>query len=151
MKILAVIAAAVVVACTAPAFAAGERPSDTRIRATVSIDQQQMEVVVVHPTGAQQTYVWTVSTGRSGYRTPKGSYQPQWLSRHHRSRTYDNAPMPWAVFFHGGYAVHATDAVANLGRPASHGCVRLAPEHAAIFFDLVRTYGNNSTSIVITN
>ena len=45
--------------------------------------------------------------------------------------------MPYAVFFTGGYAVHATEAVARLGQPASHGCVRLALENAATFFELV--------------
>ena len=58
--------------------------------------------------------------------------------------------MPFAVFFTGGYAVHATDAVTRLGKPASHGCVRLAPENAATFFKLVSTYGKGNTKIVIT-
>lgn len=152
MKTFAAIAAALVVGFAAPAFAAGQDPtSSTKVFATVSIAEQQMEVLVVGPNGDELTYTWTVSTGRSGYATPTGSYQPTWLSRHHRSRTYDNAPMPWAVFFHGGYAVHATDHVNDLGRPASHGCVRLSPEHAAIFFDLVRSTGSENTQIVITN
>jgi lipoprotein-anchoring transpeptidase ErfK/SrfK len=58
--------------------------------------------------------------------------------------------MPFAVFFTGGYAVHATDAVAKLGQPASHGCVRLSKDNAAMFFDLVKTYGKANTKIVIT-
>jgi len=95
-------------------------------------------------------YKWRVSTGRKGYTTPTGSYSAKWLSRHHRSRKYNNAPMPYAVFFRGGYAVHATYETKRLGRVASHGCVRLAPEHAATFFSLVQKSGNANTRIVIT-
>ena len=58
--------------------------------------------------------------------------------------------MPNAVFFHQGIAVHGTEAVSRLGTPASHGCVRLAPENAAAFFDLVETYGKFNTKIVVT-
>lgn len=94
-------------------------------------------------------YKWLVSTGRKGYSTPTGSYTAKWLSRHHRSRKYNNAPMPYAVFFRGGYAIHGTYETKRLGRVASHGCVRLAPEHAAIFFSLVQKTGNSNTRIVI--
>ena len=75
-------------------------------------------------------YRWKVSTARKGYVTPQGSWSAKWLSRDHRSRKYDNAPMPYAVFFNGGYAVHATFDLKRLGRPASHGCIRLHPENA---------------------
>jgi lipoprotein-anchoring transpeptidase ErfK/SrfK len=120
------------------------------VLATVSVARQQMDVVVDNGV-ERMTYSWKVSTARSGYVTPRGVYQPTWLSRHHRSREYDNAPMPFAVFFHNGYAVHATDAVSRLGTPASHGCVRLAPENAAQFFELVSAYGSANTEIVITD
>ncbi|MCS5712227.1 L,D-transpeptidase [Candidatus Berkiella aquae] len=38
------------------------------------------------------------------------------------------APMPYCMFFHGGYALHGSNAVPNYN--ASHGCVRMAPEDA---------------------
>ena len=44
--------------------------------------------------------------------------------------------MPYAVFFTGGYAVHATEYTKRLGTPASHGCVRLSLENAQTFFSL---------------
>ena len=65
------------------------------------------------------------------------------------SRKYDDAPMPHSVFFHGGYAVHATDAIRRLGRPASHGCIRLHSDDASDFYTLVETVGPANTSIVI--
>ena len=59
--------------------------------------------------------------------------------------------MPHSVFFHGGYAVHATPHVRNLGRPASHGCVRLHPDDASDFYHLVEAVGASNTSIVIAD
>lgn len=120
------------------------------VTATVSISQQRMLLQVIDEKGAATTYIWKVSTGKAGYDTPTGAYDPVWLSPNHWSKKYD-APMPYAVFFHDGYAIHATNAVARLGRPASHGCVRLAEDKAAMFFDLVKTYGKQTTKIVITD
>lgn len=95
-------------------------------------------------------YEWKVSTARKGYTTPVGSYSAKSLDINHRSRKYHNSPMPYSVFFKGGYAVHGTNEVRNLGRPASHGCVRLHPENAATFFSLVKSVGLSNTRIVIT-
>jgi lipoprotein-anchoring transpeptidase ErfK/SrfK len=157
-KTVAVLVAILTLFVSAPGEAAGfsfnflpplitGRPSVT---AEVSLSEQRMVLTVVEKTGLAKTFVWKVSTGKKGYRTPTGAWNPTWLSIDHKSRTYDNAPMPFAVFFKGGYAVHATDAVAKLGQPASHGCVRLAPANAAMFFDLVKTYGKDNTKIVVT-
>lgn len=93
---------------------------------------------------------WRVSTGRKGYGTPTGSWSAKWASRNHRSRKYNNAPMPYAIFFKGGYAVHATYETRRLGRPASHGCVRLSPNDAARFYQLANRHGLPNTRIVIT-
>jgi lipoprotein-anchoring transpeptidase ErfK/SrfK len=114
-----------------------------------SVDLSTQTMVVTQ--NGQVKYKWPVSTGRQGYSTPTGSYSAQWLSRNHRSRKYNNAPMPYAVFYHRGYAVHATYDTKRLGRPASHGCVRLAPENAAKFFALVQQVGNSNTRIVISH
>ncbi len=67
------------------------------------------------------------------------------------SRKYDMSPMPYSVFFRGGYAIHGTGYVKSLGRPASHGCVRLSKGNAAAFYSLVRQHGNKNTRIVLTN
>ena len=95
-------------------------------------------------------YQWKVSTARPGYHTPAGDYTAKWLSRDHRSKKYDNAPMPFAVFFNGGYAVHGTNEVRRLGIPASHGCVRLQTANAATFFSLASQAGLENTRIVIS-
>ncbi|MDR6951860.1 lipoprotein-anchoring transpeptidase ErfK/SrfK [Ancylobacter sp. 3268] len=114
--------------------------------AYVDIRSQRMNVWV---DGARQ-FSWPVSTARTGYLTPTGSFRPQRLHRSYFSRKYDNAPMPYAVFFHRGWAIHGTNDLRRLGRPASHGCIRLAPAHAGTFYRLIRQYGRADTRIVIT-
>jgi lipoprotein-anchoring transpeptidase ErfK/SrfK len=94
---------------------------------------------------------WRVSTARSGYYTPRGQFKPYVLKKMHYSRKYDNSPMPHSIFFRGGYAIHATNYVKSLGRPASHGCIRLAPGNAATLYQLVKQYGMKSTRITISN
>ncbi len=113
--------------------------------ARISLSTQTMQVYV---DGAPK-YSWAVSTARKGYRTPVGSFRPTRMHRTYYSRKYDNAPMPHSIFFHGGYAIHGTTYVNSLGRPASHGCIRLHPANAAALFSLVQRHGPGNTRIVI--
>ena len=96
-------------------------------------------------------YSWPVSTARSGYVTPRGQYRPTRLHRMWYSRKYDMSPMPYSVFFRGGYAIHGTNYVKSLGRPASHGCVRLHTANAATFYSMVRQVGPGNTRIHVVN
>src|SRR5690606_11060482 len=112
----------------------------------ISKSSQTMNAYV----NGQHAYSWPDPTGRRGDSTPTGSYGPQWLSRFHRSRKYYNSPMPYSIFFRGGYAIHGSYETARLGRPASHGCIRLHPSHARRLFGLVQSYGKSATRIVIT-
>ncbi len=116
-----------------------------KIVARVDLSDQRMHVYV----GETLAYVFPVSTGRKGYGTPAGRYQVQWIHPKWRSRKYNMAPMPWSVFFHGGYAVHGTTEIRRLGRPASHGCVRLDPKNAKIFYQLVQASGREYTLISV--
>lgn len=116
------------------------------LEARIDLSTQTMTVV---KDGMFQ-YRWRVSTARKGYVTPTGRYTVKWASRYHRSRKYHNSPMPYSLFFKGGYAVHGTNAIRHLGHPASHGCVRLLPEHAAKLFSLAKSVGLHNTQIVIT-
>lgn len=94
-------------------------------------------------------YQWPVSTARWGYRTPNGSYRPQRLERQWYSRKYDWSPMPHSIFFNGGYAIHGSYEVSRLGRPASHGCIRLHPNNAATLFNLVQRRSDDTRIVVI--
>ncbi|CAG1013687.1 MAG: L,D-transpeptidase [Rhizobiaceae bacterium] len=123
----------------------GKADAATQIVAKISISEQKMRVIV----DGRQAFEWKVSTAGKGYVTPTGSFKPTRMHEMWYSRKYDNAPMPHSVFFHGGYAVHATPHVKRLGRPASHGCVRLHPDNAQDFFELVKAFGPQNTQIVI--
>lgn len=94
---------------------------------------------------------WPVSTARAGKVTPTGSWTVRALSRHHRSSRYDNAPMPYSIFYNGHFAIHGTDQVKKLGRPASSGCIRLHPKNAAKLFDLVKTEGLENARVVVVD
>lgn len=102
----------------------------------VTVDKSTQELTVEVDGVAQ--YRWPVSTGRWGYNTPNGTYRPQRLERQWYSRKYDWSPMPHSIFFAGGYAIHGSYEISRLGRPASHGCIRLHPKNAAVLFDLVK-------------
>jgi hypothetical protein len=116
-------------------------------------------VITVDKTAQQMTvsqdgallYTWPVSTGRSGYDTPNGSFKPSSMERQHYSREWDDAPMPNSIFFTPeGHAIHGTYEPRRLGRAVSHGCVRLSRKNAATLYDLVAAEGLESTDVVIT-
>ncbi|CAG0949973.1 MAG: L,D-transpeptidase [Rhizobiaceae bacterium] len=115
--------------------------------AKVDISNQTMTIT----RHGQVMHVWRVSTARKGYVTPRGSWRPTRLHRMWYSRKYDMSPMPYSVFFHGGYAIHGTNAVSRLGTPASHGCIRLDTANAAKFYSMVKQVGPGNTRIIVTN
>jgi len=114
----------------------------------ISIDREHQRMTVFDDTAV---YLWPVSTGAPGYATPAGSFRPSRMKVQHFSKEWDNAPMPHSIFFTDrGHAIHGTSHLGSLGRPASHGCVRLAPEHAAYLFDLVEAHGLEATRVEVT-
>jgi lipoprotein-anchoring transpeptidase ErfK/SrfK len=94
---------------------------------------------------------WKVSTARPGKVTPTGTWTAKSLSRHHRSSRYDNAPMPFSIFYSGHFAIHGTDQVKKLGRTASSGCIRLHPKNAARLFKLVQSEGLRNMRVVVVD
>jgi lipoprotein-anchoring transpeptidase ErfK/SrfK len=127
--------------------AAEDSPPKPAVTLDLDIDltTQRMRVTA----GGKLEHVWPISSGRQGYRTPTGTFRPQWRAKMWYSRQWDDAPMPHAIFFHNGVAIHGTYAIRQLGRPASHGCVRLAPSHAATLYALVGKHGMGATRIVV--
>ena len=111
----------------------------------VKVDKssQRMSVIV----NGESRYTWPVSTGIYG--TPSGTFRPQSLARYHRSTIYNNAPMPYSIFYDGNFAIHGTTHISQLGGRASKGCIRLHPSNAAILFSLVQKEGFGSTRISI--
>lgn len=121
------------------------RAETSNIVVRVIVEEQLMHVF--H--GGKLVHEWPVSTARTGKITPRGQWTAQFLSRNHRSSRYNNAPMPFAIFYDGHYAVHGTDQIGMLGRPASAGCVRLHPENARVLFDMARAEGLENVQIVV--
>jgi lipoprotein-anchoring transpeptidase ErfK/SrfK len=126
-------------------FVLGLTPARAGVVVQIDKSSQRMAVSV---DGAAR-YSWPVSTGRGGYGTPSGVFHPQSLVRMHYSRKYYNSPMPHSIFFYYGFAIHGTNDIRRLGGPASHGCIRLHPSHAAALYALVQRNGSRNTRIEI--
>ncbi len=135
----ALLAAASLFVCAAMTSGA-----DARVVVRVSKSRQTMYVYV----DGYLEHIWPVSTARDGYSTPSGVYTPTGFDPYHRSSKYHNSPMPYSIFFHGGYAIHGSYDLYHLGSPASHGCIRLHPENASELYGLVR--GSGGTRIIVS-
>jgi hypothetical protein len=126
---------------------AGGAQASERVLIAIDKSSQRMTVSV----DGEPRWHWPVSTGRAGHATPAGSFRPFRMEEDHYSEEWDNAPMPHSVFFTRiGHAIHGSYETRRLGTPASAGCVRLAPPHAAQLFALVKTIGLNNTRVVIS-
>lgn len=140
MRIIAAIA-------LASAMSLGTTLSAKAATIVAKVDISTQTMTVMH--GGKVKYRWKVSTARAGKVTPSGTWSAKWLSKNHRSSRYNNAPMPYSIFYNGNYAVHGTDQISRLGRPASSGCIRLHPEHARVLFEMTRREGLKNTRIVV--
>jgi len=125
----------------------GSALNPARAELVVHIDKSSQRMAV--SVDGTTRHSWPVSTGRSGYGTPSGVFHPQSMHRRYYSRKYYNSPMPNAIFFYYGFAIHGTNDISRLGGPASHGCIRLHPAHAAALFALVQRNGARNTRIQI--
>jgi hypothetical protein len=130
----------------AAAMILSQQAASANLLITVDKSTQRLSVAV----DGHTRYKWPISTARAGYLTPNGTYRPERLERKWYSRKYHWSPMPYSIFFHGGYAVHGSYEISRLGRPASHGCIRLHPKNAAVLFSLVKRHGRTDTRIVVT-
>ena len=124
-------------------------PSGTKVsHILIAIDKakQAMSVFV----DGLKKYDWRVSTGRPGYSTPSGTYTATSMNEVWFSKEWDNAPMPHAIFFMtDGHAIHGSYEVKSLGKPVSHGCVRISPQNATTLYALVGKNGLKNTQVVL--
>jgi lipoprotein-anchoring transpeptidase ErfK/SrfK len=118
---------------------------NSKVEAKIDLSKQRMYVYV----NGKRAYTWKVSTGKPGYATPKGRFSPKRMKRVHYSDRYNNAYMPHSIFFIGGYAIHGTTATGKLGRPVSHGCVRLSQGNAKRLYNLVAANKSSSRIVVV--
>jgi len=117
-------------------LAGAPAPAFARIAIFVDLSAQRMTVT----NNGGETLVWKISSGREGFETPTGRFEVQRMDPDHYSEEYDQAPMPWSIFFSRGLAIHGSFE-RGLGRPRSHGCVRLSIPHARELYELVERYG----------
>jgi lipoprotein-anchoring transpeptidase ErfK/SrfK len=114
----------------------------------VRVDRSEQKAFIY--VNGVSAYEWPVSTGVNGFLTPNFDTHPNgriydaYSSKKYPGGDYKGlGNMPYAIFISGGFAIHGTS-VSNfpkLGKPASHGCIRLHSENAFILNRLVRKYG----------
>ena len=115
----------------------------------INIEQTAQRMLV--SVDGRLLYDWPVSTGGPGYETPGGTFRPFRMDIDHRSQEWDNAPMPYSIFFTTtGIAVHGTEEQHSLGQPVSHGCVRLSVHNAATLWSLVKREDMANTTVVVS-
>lgn len=126
--------------------AAASVPARADLLITVDKSTQRLTV----SKDGQALYNWPVSTGKTGHATPSGKFQAFRMERDHYSKEWDDAPMPYSIFFTKvGHAIHGTYSK-NLGMPVSHGCVRLSVGHAEQLYSMVQREGVLKTKVVLT-
>ncbi len=134
-----------------PASAQISSNSETQSTGAVLINIDKSKQKMTVSLDGVEKYVWPVSTGLAGYSTPSGNYTATSMNEIWYSKEWDNAPMPHSIFFRkDGYAIHGTYEAKYLGRPASHGCVRISRENAATLYALVKKVGLKNTEVVLT-
>jgi lipoprotein-anchoring transpeptidase ErfK/SrfK len=114
---------------------------------TIDKSAQRMTVAV----DGKMRWTWPVSTGAHGYDTPNGSYTAFRMEKDYSSKEWDDAPMPNSIFFtQRGHAIHGSYDTKHLGKPVSHGCVRLKPANAAQLYQLIEGQGVTNAKVVVT-
>jgi len=131
-----------------PIQTASKEPNAITSAILINIDKAKQQMTVF--LDGVESYNWPVSTGKAGYSTPSGTFTATSMNEIWYSKEWDNAPMPHAIFFmKDGHAIHGSYEVKNLGKPASHGCVRISPENAATLYALVEETGLKNTQVVL--
>ena len=121
-------------------------PAPSSILINIDKTKQQMKVFL----DGVESYNWPVSTGKAGYSTPSGTFTAMYMNEVWYSKEWDNAPMPHAIFFmKDGHAIHGSYEVKTLGKPVSHGCVRISPQNATTLYALVAKTGLKNTQVVL--
>jgi lipoprotein-anchoring transpeptidase ErfK/SrfK len=124
------------------------KPAQAGSQILINIDKSHQKMTVF--VDGIENYTWPVSTGRRGYSTPSGTFTPTSMNEIWYSKQWDNSPMPHAIFFmKDGHAIHGSYEVKTLGRPVSHGCVRISPANASALYQLVKENGMQNTQVVL--
>lgn len=118
------------------------------VKLTVDLTRQRL---VMKSSGTVKEFA--ISSGllpRNGTPGSGRCYAPDFIEEMHYSSLYNKAPMPHSIFFNGNIAMHGTEAEWLLGKPASHGCIRLSKVNAKIVHDTVKANGKANAIICVT-
>lgn len=108
------------------------RWQSTARHAEVWLDKQLLLLVE----GGEVEHVVQVSTGQAGMSTPTGTWAVYLQDPDAVSTKYGNAPMPFASYYDGGYAIHQSDSVPDY--PASHGCTRVPASFSEMVYEWLK-------------
>ncbi|CAN1211159.1 L,D-transpeptidase [Tumidithrix helvetica PCC 7403] len=124
-----------------PLGSAASNPNDT-VASLKRSERRWIEIKL----RSQRLFAWEgdrrimaviISTGKAGTPTPKGSFSVQ--SKHRVARMqgedYNVPDVPHAMYYYGNYAIHGAYWHNSFGIPVSHGCINVAPDHAAWLFN----------------
>jgi hypothetical protein len=115
----------------------------------IEIDKSSQRMTVA--LNARQLHTGPAAPGGQGYDTPSGTFKPFRMEIDHTSDEWDDAPMPYSIFFtKTGNAVHGTYERRSLGHAVSHGCVRLSVKNAATLWNLVKHEKMANTIVVVS-
>ena len=117
------------------------------VRIRVDLTTQRLTVE-----GPGVNKIFKISSGLAPkYATPGSGkcFAPDFIEAMHYSSLYNKAPMPNSIFFNGNIAIHGTEAEWLLGKPASHGCIRLSKANAKSLYDVVKANGKSNASICV--
>jgi len=105
----------------------------------IHVDLSEQTLVAYE--GDAPVFATLVSSGRERFETPTGTFR---IESKHVSTTMDDPDslneaysiedVPWTMYFHGSYALHAAFWHDHFGRTRSHGCLNLAPADARWLF-----------------
>lgn len=125
-----------------------KRIENALVKLTVNLSTQRLKME-----SGGETLFFRISSGLPPKHATPGSgkcYAPDFMEKMHYSSLYNSAPMPHSIFFNGNIALHGTQAEHLLGRPASHGCVRLSRAASEMVFNEVKSKGSKNAIVCVT-
>lgn len=140
---------------TIPIVGAENKQINARLWARISKKKQLMQLYI----DGKLVDSFKVSTGDKKHETPAFDINPsgpvfnKYTSKKYPGGNFNGlGNMPYVVFIQGGFAIHGTTKgnIPKLGKKASHGCVRLHPDNAKIFNNIVKAIGLENTWVTIT-
>ena len=95
-------------------------------------------------------YKWPVSTGRSGFETPLGTYRPIFIRENYNSRVCNRMFLKNVIFLKNDLAIFGASTDRPLKRADAYRCIKLGKRNSKKLYNLVQQYGKRRVKIKIT-